>query len=329
MGPRPDGRDGFRLGSVAAMNGSAPAPAEWDAEHAVDAAEVAALVGAQFPALAGAAVQPMATGWDNTVFLVGGRWVFRFPRRAIAVPGVEREIAFLPGLAPCLPLPIPVPELAGRPAGGYPWPFWGARHVPGRELVDAGLPDDQRVAAAVDAGVFLRALHDPRLVEDAGAGLPCDPLRRGDPSVRAPMARQRLERLAEQGLWEPDEATADLLAEGARMGASTGRPVVCHGDLHPRHLLVDANGRAAGVIDWGDLCLADPAVDLSLAYSAFTGPARSAMLSAYGPVGAERELRARVLAVFLCAALAEYAASIGHPGMFQETLNGLHRAVGG
>ncbi|WP_103942178.1 phosphotransferase [Thermomonospora echinospora] len=311
------------------MNGSAPAPAEWDAEHAVHAAEAADLVGAQFPALAGAPVEPLATGWDNTVFLVGGRWIFRFPRRAIAVPGVEREIAYLPGLAPHLPLPVPVPELAGRPAGGFPWPFWGARHLPGRELVDAGLPDARRTVAAAGAGAFLRALHDPRLVEEAGAGLPRDPLRRGDPSVRVPMARERLERLAGQGLWEPDEAVTDLLAEGARLGASADRPVVCHGDLHPRHLLVGEDGRAAGVIDWGDLCLADPAVDLSLAYSAFTGPARSAMLSAYGPVNAERELRARVLAVFLCAALAEYAASIGHMAMCRETLTGLRRAVGG
>jgi hypothetical protein len=24
-----------------------------------------------------------------------------------------------------LPLPIPVPDLVGEPADGYPWPFWG------------------------------------------------------------------------------------------------------------------------------------------------------------------------------------------------------------
>jgi aminoglycoside phosphotransferase (APT) family kinase protein len=41
--------------------------------------------------------------------------------------------------------------------------------------------------------------------------------------------------------------------------------VLCHGDLHVRHLLVDGDGSAAGVIDWGDLCLADAAVDLSIA----------------------------------------------------------------
>ncbi len=103
--------------------------------------------------------------------------------------------------------------------------------------------------------------------------------------------------------------------------------MVVHGDLHIRHLLVDGGGRATGVIDWGDLCRADPAVDLCLAYAAFTGTARAALLSAYGPVGAERELRARALAVFLSAALADYAASEARPGLLGEALAGLRRAV--
>lgn len=139
------------------MSGTATAPAGWDAEHAVDTAQAAALVHAQFPALAGAPVRELASGWDNTVFLVGEQWVFRFPRRAVALAGTEREMALLPKLAPRLPLAVPVPELTGRPAGGYPWPFWGARHLPGRELMTCGLPERRRVAAAAALGEFLRA----------------------------------------------------------------------------------------------------------------------------------------------------------------------------
>lgn len=318
------------------MSGTATAPAGWDAEHAVDTAQAAALVHAQFPALAGAPVRELASGWDNTVFLVGEQWVFRFPRRAVALAGTEREMALLPKLAPRLPLAVPIPELTGRPAGGYPWPFWGARHLPGRELMTCGLPERRRVAAAAALGEFLRALHDPRLVGRVGAALPHDPFRRGDPSVRAPLARKLLDRLAGRGLWKPAapaaEAMAALLGKGAQAGASRAEPVVCHGDLHPRHLLVDPDGRACGVIDWGDVCLADPAVDLSVAYSAFNGTARAALLAAYGPpaeraLKGEGELRARTLAVFLCAALADYASSIGHAEMLREALRGLHRAV--
>jgi aminoglycoside phosphotransferase (APT) family kinase protein len=38
--------------------------------------------------------------------------------------------------------------------------------------------------------------------------------------------------------------------------------VLLHGDLGPEHLLC-ANGRLAGVIDWGDARIGDPALDLA------------------------------------------------------------------
>jgi aminoglycoside phosphotransferase (APT) family kinase protein len=84
---------------------------------------------------------------------------------------------------------------------------------------------------------------------------------------------------------------------------------------------------ATGVIDWGDVCLADPAVDVSVGYAAFTGPARVAFLSAYGGVDAERELRARALAVRLSALLADYAAARGRSRLLAEARAGLRRAV--
>jgi len=45
------------------------------------------------------------------------------------------------------------------------------------------------------------------------------------------------------------------------------------------------------------------------------------------PVSPERELRARVLAVSLCAMLAEYAASEGRPRLLSESLRGIGRAA--
>jgi aminoglycoside phosphotransferase (APT) family kinase protein len=94
-----------------------------------------------------------------------------------------------------------------------------------------------------------------------------------------------------------------------------------------RHLLVDDAGRAGGVIDWGDVCLADPSVDLAVAYTAFADPARAALLDAYGQVDADRELRARALGVRLSAFLAGYAAAVGHRALLAEALAGLRRVV--
>jgi aminoglycoside phosphotransferase (APT) family kinase protein len=305
---------------------------QWEAEQLVSAPLAAELIGRQFPRLRGVPVELLATGWDNTVYLVDGQWAFRFPRREVALPGIRHEIAVLPLLAPRLPLPVPVPELVGTPSDAYPWPFWGARLVPGTELAEAGLPDSARAQAGASVGRFLRALHHPRIADLAAVaelGLPEDPMRRADPAARAARAREPLERLARSAAWVPDPAVERLFGTAERLRPPAGSAVIVHGDLHLRHLLVGRSGDASGVIDWGDVCLADPAVDLSLAYSGFAGPARAALLAAYGPVDLDRELRARVLAVSLCAALAEYAFSDGRVRLLREALAGLRRAVSG
>jgi len=321
----------------------------WTAEREVTPELAAELISAQFPALAGAPVVLMAAGWDNVVYQVGGEWVFRFPQREIAVALAGKELTVLPRLAPLLPLPVPVPVFAGTGTDRYPWPFWGARRIPGTELAQAGLPDTERGPAARAAGEFLGVLHDPALAGPIGASLPADPNRRGDIVTRAQMAARALDRLAGERTWRPERAVLDLLDRAGRSGigylvphaAGGGLPaggtaqarpgqaaVICHGDLHVRHLLVDAGGLALGVIDWGDLCLADPAIDLSLAYAAFTGRPRAELFAAYGrSPGPEQELRARVLAVFLSAMLAEYARAQGWPALLAESLAGLRRAV--
>ena len=98
-----------------------------------------------------------------------------------------------------------------------------------------------------------------------------------------------------------------------------------HGDLHFRHVLIDG-GAISGVIDWGDVCRGDPSVDFPLYWCALSPAGREAFLDAYGPVSEEQLLRARVLAVFLCAVLARYGAAEGLPGVEREALDGLRRA---
>lgn len=292
--------------------------AAWDAAQAVNASRAADLVRAQFPELRGAPVRPLASGWDNSVLLVGDL-LFRFPRREAAVALQARELAVLPLVADRVPLQVPAPTHFGKPAGDYPWPFWGAPMVPGHELALAG--DGNRQTAGEAAGAFLRALHDVQVDVD----LPIDPMHRGAPLLRAERTWQWLSELRAAGLWNGSAQVQALV--DAPLGPPEGPHVLVHGDLHLRHLLVDGHGRATGVIDWGDTCLADPAVDLSLAYAAFTGRARDRMLGAYGPVDAEREVRARSLAVGLCAGLARWAAAVSEQRLLEEYLAGLQRAV--
>ena len=298
---------------------------EWDPEVEVGEDRARTLIEAQFPELAGSTVEAVAAGWDNIVYLADGRWAFRFPRRAIAIPGVEREIATLPRLAARLPIPVPEPRFIGRPTGEYPWPWFGAPWLPGVELAEAVLADAARAEVAAALGGFLRALHSQHVSRLVGGGLPVDPMRRGDMGFRVPQVRRRLDNVIARDLWTQTPEVERLLVHSAGLPPPP-RTVVLHGDLHVRHVLVD-QARASGVIDWGDVCAGDPSVDLSIAYGCFIGEARAAFFDAYGPIDRLTELRARVIATFLAAALLAYAADEGMAGLEVESRGALDRVV--
>lgn len=299
--------------------------ADWDPEIDVDPALARRLIVGQFPALRGADVAPLAAGWDNTVYAVDGRWAFRFPRRASAIPGVEREIAALPRLAGHLSLPIPQPQFIGQPTDDGPWPWFGTPLLRGVELVDARLSDPDRREVARSLGRFLRELHAPALARLVGAMLSVDLNRRADMAFRIPLVRERLMELEAAGTWTTTREVRALLDDAVGLPAPS-RTAVMHGDLHVRHVLVD--GRAvSGVIDWGDVCMGDPSVDLSIAYSAFGPESRLAFLDAYGPIDGLTELRARVVATFLSATLLAYAAGEGMAPLRHESLLALDRVA--
>jgi aminoglycoside phosphotransferase (APT) family kinase protein len=297
---------------------------EWTAERVVDGDQARALIARQFPELELAELRLIGEGWDNTVWLVDARWAFRFPRREIAIPGVRREMALLPMLAARLPLPVPAPAFRGRPGDGFPWPFFGAPYLPGHEPAPGAPGDAERIAHAPELAAFLRALHGIEL--DLGELLPVDPVRRADMAYRAPWAAERLRELARLGLWRAPGRLLALLEQAEALPPAEGQAIV-HGDLHGRHLLVDAAGRPTGVIDWGDVCRADPAVDLMLLWSYVPPDGRAAFRAAYGPLTDDQLVRSRVLAVFLAATLALYGHEQGMPEVLGEALAGLDRAA--
>ena len=270
-------------------------------------------------------VRIVAAGWDNTVVRVDDDWVFRFPRRAIALPGIDREIALLPRLAPQLSLPIPVPEHVGV-YGDPPWRFWGARHLPGTELKVAGRIDEIGVEVGRSLGRFVAELH----ALPADSSLPVDPFGRADAVSRAARARDVLAELraAGPGLDGLDDAAVEeVLSAGRAAGPPPAEAVLSHGDLYSRHVLVDEHGAAAAVIDWGDLCMAPRSVDLSAAYSALTGPAREAFFAEYGQIDDDSELRARVMAIFSAASVAAYARELDDRILLASALVGLTLAA--
>jgi aminoglycoside phosphotransferase (APT) family kinase protein len=300
---------------------------EWRAEIVVDAALVRRLLRQQFGELEVRSLEPLGEGWDNSVWLVDEQWVFRFPRRQIAVPPVARQAALLPRLAPLLPLPIPEPAFVGRPDDGFPWPFFGAPFLRGCEAARSSPSDDERARAARPLGEFLRVLHAASMLELEGvAQLPFDPMGRADMAKRVPMTRDRLRELRNEGVWAAPAEVEALLVGAAALAASP-RAALSHGDLHLRHLLVADDGTPTAVIDWDDLCVGDPAIDLILYWSYLPPAARPTFRAAYGRLGDEQLLRARVLSVVLCGALAVYGRHEGDRELEVEAVAGLDRTI--
>ncbi len=289
---------------------------EWSAELIVEEHLARALIAGQ--CFTPRALRLLGEGWDNTVWLADERWVFRFPRREVAIAGVQREIAVLGKLAPQLPLPVPAPRWVGEPDERFPWPFFGAELIGGRELADASLTEEQRCALGRPLGEFLRALHDARV----DAPLPDDPNGRADMGKRIPLTVKALEQV--EPYWRAPSSVHELLddARGLPVPRAT---VIAHGDLHLRHLLVDG-GAASGVIDWGDVCRGDPSIDLPLVWCALPPDGRADFFAAYGSITEEQLLRARLLSIFLCAVLAYYGAQLGLEGLHREALRGLERS---
>jgi aminoglycoside phosphotransferase (APT) family kinase protein len=294
----------------------------WDAEVVVDEALAAQLV-AQFPETAGRPLRLLSTGWDRTAWLVDERWVFGFPRRAVVVPGLVRELEWLPRLAPRLPRPIPVPRFVAEPSDAFPWPFFGSDFLPGVEAVQAPLDDATRTAIGVELAEFLRVLHSPELAAELGAdALPPDGNDRANMQVRVPYTRDRL-----QEVGELTPTAARVLDDAAQLPPAPAPATLAHGDLHLRHPLVEA-GRLSGVIDWIDVCRGDPSIDLMLFWSLVPPSGRDEFLRAYGAVDDACLLRARVIALMISAVLVQYAHDQGDDALERELRASLRRASG-
>ena len=205
-------------------------------------------------------------GWDSQARLVDGRWVERRPRRSEVAAQLRRETRLMPWLAPRLPLPVPVPEVVSD------------EPLVVRHVLVPGEPLTRREHAREhgrDLGRFLRALHDSPADEASRFGVPTRPP--GDT-----VARFEAEVVPLLPAERRDTGHA-LLAAARRLTGGT----LVHGDLGPEHVLT-ADGALTGVIDFGDVHLGDPALDLAWALHDTAPAFAAAVATAYGVTGDQR-----------------------------------------
>lgn len=247
-----------------------------DDEVEIDAALVTRLLAAQFPRWADRPIRAVAlSGTDNVTFRLGADLAVRLRRTPATAGEVEKDMLWLPRLAPHLPLAIPEPVAVGMPGEGYPFSWGVYRWLDGEPFHLDRLADPCRAAA--DLAGFVRGLQ---ALDATGAPAPSDdPFSRGTPlAPRDAMFRAALDELR-------DEFDTDLVlaAWEASLAAAPwdGTPVWIHGDLMSGNLLM-TEGRLSAVIDFDTLRAADPADDMLAAWYVFVGESRQVFRAELG-----------------------------------------------
>jgi aminoglycoside phosphotransferase (APT) family kinase protein len=244
-------------------------------------------------------VSPLGRGLDHVAVLAGGDTVVRValePDPAARAGAIRREAALLGAVAAVAPVAVPAPSRVEPEAGWLAHPL-----LPGVPLLDADPAVRARLAPAVGA-VLGRLMA-------AVAGLPAPPgvhLDDAAPSVWLDEARRSYAGV-ETAIPPAWRAAVRAFLDDAPPGAAPRAALVlCHDDLGIEHVLVDAGGAVAGVIDWGDAAVADPAGDLGRILRDLGPAAFDAALAVLAP-GDPGAVRERAVFRARCGAIEDLA----------------------
>jgi aminoglycoside phosphotransferase (APT) family kinase protein len=258
-------------------------------ENAITHRAAQALIATQMPDLAELPLTRIGrSGTDNVLFRLGPDLIARFPRVPHAETQIGRIARWLPGLAAALPLAVPLMLRQGVPQGAYPFAWTITPYLPGRPALPLRAADQS--AAATALATSLRALQAQPIPPDAPRRIHSDRL-----DHRLSALEAFLPALATHT--DPRRLN-DLTRRLRALPPPPEPPVWSHGDLHPLNLLA-RRGRLTALIDWGDLGVGDPALDLLPAFTLFDRPARDRFLAEMAP-HPDAVQRARAVALGKC-----------------------------
>ncbi|MFF0742715.1 aminoglycoside phosphotransferase family protein [Streptomyces sp. NPDC004111] len=242
----------------------------------IDEELVRTLLKEQHPDLSGLGLRLVDGGWDNQLWRLGEELAVRLPLTGRATELLHKEYRRLPELAPRLPLPTPVPLRIGTPSTAFPRPWTVASWVPGTPADFAPVSDGRGPHSADTLAEFLGALHLP-----APADAPLNPMRPVQLSALVDLYGDHVTSAAPAEVADEVNRVWD---EALAAPGWAGPPRWVHADLHPANV-VTADGTLTGVIDFGDLCAGDPAVDLASAWVLLPSGASERFFTAYARTG--------------------------------------------
>ncbi len=235
-----------------------------EGEVDIDEALVAHLVATQFPQFAALPIRAVpSTGTVNAIYRLGDHLCARLPRVDRRAADLEKEVTWLPKLAPCLSLRVPEVVATGHPASGYPFLWAIYCWIDGHPYCEDLAPDERQ--AAEDLAQFIAELRRIDLCGAPWGGR--RPLRELDAATQVAIdaSAHVIDSAAAAAAWE----------RALEAPAWDGTCVWIHADLLRPNLLVDRGGLCA-VIDFGSAGAGDPAADVIAAWSVFGPTGRAA-----------------------------------------------------
>jgi len=224
---------------------------------------------------AGPQVRPVVEGGEHT-WWVGTRPVLRLAPDRESAARRRRELRLRDLVRPHLTVTVPTSVAHGEWAPGLTYTL--DTKVPG------GTAEDHDVSAVGEADLagLLTGLREVPARQAETLGVPRTAPRSLEALRRA--AERAADRLAAADEFDPARLKQLTLPSAVQLAAQPGTAVLVHHGLRGEHLVVSADGRVRGVLDWTRAVVGDPAEDIAGLAVAVGSPAavRAATLAGYG-----------------------------------------------
>ena len=259
-----------------------------EVDNPITASLIRHLLRDQHQDLAELPIRQVAGGWGNQMWRLGDQLAVRIQHMDTDPDHQLNERRWLPFLAPRLPLPIPVPIRHGEPSKRSPKTWTVMTWVPGVPLDHASITRGENAAETLAS--FLRALHVP-----APADGPRDTGRGAHPKDCTDGFTTLFSSVDAEAIGSDGAAVHAIWDNAVSAREWKDPPVWVHGDLHPANVVV-ADGTLAGVVDFGDMFVGDPAIDLAAAWVLLPAGMAERFFAAYAMADDATVRRARGLA---------------------------------
>jgi aminoglycoside 2''-phosphotransferase len=234
-----------------------------------------AAIGEHFPSVRITTLDYLSEGWESVACLANGHLVFLFPKREMAEHYLRTEIRLLAELGAHLPLPIPRFDYVADPPGQHvPFAFVGYELLPGTSSLT--WPDEVMQADwwKPPVGVCLTALHSFPVARARELGVrPISQTAKLTGKAAAPanwretlsdfyeLTRQQAFPLLSGELQRKLARRFErFLAEERHFACES---VLVHADLWKDHIILKMQEQqVSGIIDFGDVGIGDPALDV-------------------------------------------------------------------